>query len=155
MTRTKTTTRALRPRGAAAQDGQDLVEFAIVLPVLLLLILGIIEFGVLVLDYNTISNAAREGARYGIVHPLTTDSGDCVSPGPNTIRGAACRLTAGLDLSRVGITSESLSGGSGLNPRIRVTAEYTTTLMTAPIIEAVGIPGTFTLTSTATMDREQ
>jgi hypothetical protein len=53
-------------------NGQDLVEFAIVFPVLMLLILGIIEFSVVIWSYDTIANAAREGARYGIIHPDDT-----------------------------------------------------------------------------------
>ena len=56
--------------GAARREaGQELVEFALILPLLLLLFLGIIEFGRAILAYNTIANAAREGARYGIVDP--------------------------------------------------------------------------------------
>lgn len=56
-------------RRAAREAGQELVEFALILPLLLLLLLGIIEVGRLVFSYNTIANAAREGARYSIVAP--------------------------------------------------------------------------------------
>jgi hypothetical protein len=52
---------------ASKKDGQALVEFAILLPVLLLLLLGIIEFGLLLFNQHVITNASREGARYGIV----------------------------------------------------------------------------------------
>lgn len=41
------------------------VEFALVVPVLLTLLMGIIEFGYLVRDNLTLANAAREGARVG------------------------------------------------------------------------------------------
>ena len=54
---------------AASQKGQDLVEFALLLPLLLAMFLGIMEFGIIILSYNTIANAAREGARYAIIHP--------------------------------------------------------------------------------------
>jgi Flp pilus assembly protein TadG len=47
--------------------GQSLVEFAIILPLLLLLVIGIIEFGMMLNSYLAINNAAREGARAGIV----------------------------------------------------------------------------------------
>jgi Flp pilus assembly protein TadG len=40
---------------------------AVVIPVLLMLVLGPVEFGVAVWRYNTVSNAAREGARAGVV----------------------------------------------------------------------------------------
>lgn len=55
----------MRMRGP--ERGQSLVEFALVLPVLLLLFMGILDFGRAVYAYNTLSNAAREGARVAIV----------------------------------------------------------------------------------------
>jgi Flp pilus assembly protein TadG len=48
--------------------GQSVVEMALLLPVLLLVVVGLIEFGRAFLFYTMISNAAREGARYGMVH---------------------------------------------------------------------------------------
>lgn len=49
------------------ERGQSLVEFAIILPILLVIIMGIIEFGMMMNSYLAISNASREGARIGIV----------------------------------------------------------------------------------------
>ncbi|MGV8982966.1 TadE/TadG family type IV pilus assembly protein [Clostridium sp.] len=49
------------------EKGQSLVEFAILLPLLLLLLMGILEFGLMLNSYLTIHNLAREGARLGIV----------------------------------------------------------------------------------------
>jgi len=46
-------------------QGQGMVEFALVLPILLLIVLGIIEFGRLLFMYAAVSTASREGARYG------------------------------------------------------------------------------------------
>jgi Flp pilus assembly protein TadG len=48
-------------------NGQGLVEMALVLPLLLLLFMGIIEFGRVLGSYIVINNLAREGARYGVV----------------------------------------------------------------------------------------
>jgi Flp pilus assembly protein TadG len=48
-------------------EGQSLAEFAIVLPVLLVIFMGILDFGRAIYAYNTLSNAAREGARVAIV----------------------------------------------------------------------------------------
>jgi len=53
--------------GLRNEKGQSLVEFAIILPFLLLLLMGILEFGIMLNSYLTIHNAAREGARLGIV----------------------------------------------------------------------------------------
>lgn len=47
--------------------GANLVEFAIVAPLLLILLLGIIEFGLLFAHYNEVRHGAREGARYAAV----------------------------------------------------------------------------------------
>ncbi len=49
--------------------GQGLVEFALILPLLLMIIIGIFEFGRILLIYSNLFNAAREGARYGITNP--------------------------------------------------------------------------------------
>lgn len=48
--------------------GQAMVEFALVAPVFFLLLFGTIEGGRFILYYQALNNAAREGARYAIVH---------------------------------------------------------------------------------------
>lgn len=50
------------------ESGQSLVEFALVLPILLALLCGIIDFGWLYYNQITLNNAAREGARYAVIH---------------------------------------------------------------------------------------
>lgn len=55
------------------QKGQALVEFAIVLPILLMLVMGIIQFGMMLNSYLAIENASREGARAGIVGSADTE----------------------------------------------------------------------------------
>jgi Flp pilus assembly protein TadG len=49
------------------QRGQNLVEFALVAPLFLLLVMAIVDFGWLFKTYITTTNCAREGARIGIV----------------------------------------------------------------------------------------
>lgn len=49
-------------------SGQAIVEFALVAPVFFLILFGIIEAGRFIVYYETLSNAAREGTRYAIVH---------------------------------------------------------------------------------------
>ena len=49
------------------QKGVAMVEFAIVLPILIVLLFGIIEFGFYIYNQQMLTNAAREGARVGIV----------------------------------------------------------------------------------------
>lgn len=50
------------------QKGASAVEFALVLPLLIVLLFGIIEFGLILYDKAVVTNASREGARYGIVY---------------------------------------------------------------------------------------
>src|SRR4051812_5895809 len=47
--------------------GQGLVEFALVFPILILLLIAVFDLGRLVFAYNDITNAARSGARVAIV----------------------------------------------------------------------------------------
>ncbi|CAA9284424.1 MAG: Similar to TadZ/CpaE, associated with Flp pilus assembly [uncultured Chloroflexia bacterium] len=56
-----------RQKAGRSVRGQTMVEFALVFPVFILLVLGIVDLGRAVWQYSTLSNAAREGARYGIV----------------------------------------------------------------------------------------
>lgn len=53
----------IRTLRAGCERGAELVEFALVLPLLLVLIGGIIDFGFLFQRYEVVTNAAREGAR--------------------------------------------------------------------------------------------
>ncbi len=49
------------------QSGAAVVEFAVILPILVALAFGIIEFSILLYDKAMVTNASREGARVGIV----------------------------------------------------------------------------------------
>jgi Flp pilus assembly protein TadG len=55
-------------------EGTAIIEFALVLPVLILLLFGIIEFSILLYDKAMITNASREGARAGIVYDYDPDN---------------------------------------------------------------------------------
>jgi len=57
-----------RGHGRERSRGQSLVEFSLVLVPLLLLILGVVQFGLIFNSYVTITNAAREGARSGTIY---------------------------------------------------------------------------------------
>lgn len=50
-----------------SENGAELVEFALVFPILLVVMLGIIDFGFLFQRYEVLTNAAREGARVAIL----------------------------------------------------------------------------------------
>lgn len=61
------------PNPLKTARGQSLAGLAIMLPILLIILLGIIDFGRVFYAYVTITNASREGARYGSMHPLSTE----------------------------------------------------------------------------------
>lgn len=63
------------------ERAQSLVEFALVLPVILLLITGVFDAGRAVFQQNTLAYAAREGTRYAIVH----GAGSTAPVGPGNV----------------------------------------------------------------------
>jgi Flp pilus assembly protein TadG len=56
-----------------SEEGQAMVEFALVIPVLLLLVFGIIQFGILFNNYVTLTDAVRAGARQAAVSRTLPD----------------------------------------------------------------------------------
>lgn len=78
------------------ERGQSLVEFAIILPVMLLLVLGAVDLGMGFKTYIGLTNAAREGVRWISIHPS-----DKV--------GAKARIYT--EAQRVGVESSVLAEG--------------------------------------------
>ena len=58
------------------EDGQAMVEFALILPILLLILCGIIDFGWLFYNQLALNNICREGARYAVVNTAEDHSTD-------------------------------------------------------------------------------
>lgn len=93
------------------QRGATLVEFAIVAPLLFLLLFGLIEFGRAIATYTDVATAAREGARYG-----TTVGDSPSSPGIpryldcSGIKDAALGKSVVADLDHLDITVEYDNG---------------------------------------------
>jgi Flp pilus assembly protein TadG len=85
--------------------GQALVEFALVLPILLLMIFGIVDAGRLIYTYNTVSNAARDGARVAIVNQSTSGTDTCDTTSA-TAWPTGCAIVSGLEL---GLTAADVS----------------------------------------------
>jgi Flp pilus assembly protein TadG len=96
---TQTTRKRDKKRG---QRGQTMVEFAIVLPIFLLLLLGIAQGGIAFNNYIQLTDATRAGARYGA--PLAC-SGTCDRSALVTSKVKAS--AANLDANQVGVTITS------------------------------------------------
>jgi len=76
----------IRTRRPRSDRGQSLVEFALVLPVFVILVVGILDFGRAVWATSALASSAREAARYAIVHGGAPDNACPVGPpGPETV----------------------------------------------------------------------
>ena len=73
------------PRRRERTRGQSLVEFALVLPIMLLLLAGAIDLGRLFYAYVAVENAAKEGALFGARSPLCDDGANINCGSPNNV----------------------------------------------------------------------
>jgi Flp pilus assembly protein TadG len=90
----------VRPRKVRSERGANLVEFALVAPLLILLVFGIIEFSWAFAQNLNVRHGAREGARLAAVNftPLVTETCnrmDIVSGAQITIAGTEINGTSG------------------------------------------------------------
>ncbi|MEN6478812.1 MAG: TadE/TadG family type IV pilus assembly protein [Anaerolineales bacterium] len=126
-----------------------MVEFALITPLLLIIILVIVEFALVVFQYNTVANVARQGARQGVV-----------AFGTNAQIAAAAEAGAEDAAAALGLAEDRLQVDATVtgtdSKRVAVKVEYEVQLLTAPVIQALGggKSGSFTLTATSSMIHE-
>jgi Flp pilus assembly protein TadG len=65
--------RCFRRKMASRERGAEAVEFALVVPIFLLLVFGVVDFGWMINNDTMVNNASREGARVGALDPVTAD----------------------------------------------------------------------------------
>src|SRR2546422_10250939 len=126
--------------------GQNLVEFGLVLPILIAVMLAIVDLGFIYFIRGSVENGAREGARFGSINAPTTDT--------TGIKGRVTQTVTGLDPSRLTIdvtccddvdcspapdTVKCTSGN-----RVRVNIQY-------PLAMFCPVPVTGTYQTSATM----
>jgi len=121
-------------RNARAR-GTGLVEFALILPVLVLMLFSILDLGRGIYAYSVVSNSAREGARYGTIAP--TD----VAGIENATRNAAIALNPDELTVQVALPTDDT---------IRVSVTFNFRLVTPLVAQAAGL-NPLVLHSTATM----
>ena len=113
----------LHPLRRRSLRAQDLIEFALIFPVLMLLLFGIIDFGRIFHVLIAISNAAREGARYGVIYGINR-SGGVYTIVESVIDDAAIQEAGNFNLK---LTADQItpscpsSCGAGLPLRVVVT----------------------------------
>lgn len=97
-------------RFAVDEHGTSMIELAIVLPVMLLLMVSIAEFGRFFYTYATLAKATRAGARYMSAQPYTcgtyaTQAKNLVLCGSTICGGGAASVVQGLTIGNVDITA--------------------------------------------------
>ena len=116
--------RKLRSDGA-----QSLLEFALILPMFLVLVFGVIDFGMGLRAYISVSSATREGARYAAVgNPggtfATGGSGQCNGSTTTTAVGRVCMTLNGLNLANISNVSVTYPDGHAPGYSVHVAATY-------------------------------
>ena len=92
------------------ERGQAVIELALTLPLLLLVVLGIFDFGLMLQRYEVVTNAAREGARTAILPSFCSAAPFTACPNAKT-RVENYLNTAGLG-SSASVTDRTPCGGS-------------------------------------------
>jgi Flp pilus assembly protein TadG len=131
----------LNERGAAA------TEFALLLPVFLMILFGIIEFGMIMYGREVVTNAAREGARAGIVQgPPKRTSGD--------ITTIANSYLTGTGVNQADVTFTPAGVGLASPNTLTVTAVYNYNFLIPYIPNVLGVPNPLVITTQAVMRHE-
>lgn len=134
------------------ERGSELIELALALPILLLVLAGIMDFGFLFERFEVVTNAAREGARMAV---LSTSSGYSTTDVQNRVSSylTTSGLTGSSATTDVSYTTQTLP--SGLTVQVAtVTVTYPSSfLFIGPIAALVGggSPGTVNLKAVSVM----
>jgi len=132
----------------AGEAGQSLVEFALILPVLVLIVMGIVDLGRIFHTYEALANAAREGARYCALNPNASATNL-----RNRITGSGSGELDG----KIAVATIAVNGTAGAAcPAASSGADVTVTLTTnfsplTPVIRAFGAGGTIPVITSSTM----
>ena len=127
------------------QRGQALMELALVVPIFLILLLSIVDFGWALRSWITVTNSAREGARAGAVGATCDD-----------IKQRAVDTSADL-LSLSDVTVDNCQGDPGTNVEVTVSYEYSWITPLGGLLTTFtggSLPSTLTMTSKTDMRLE-
>lgn len=109
-----------------SQRGIAVVEFALILPVLLVLLMGMVDMSLALYDKTVITNASREAARAGIVarNPSFTDS-EIRQLVQTYTQGSLLTMGPGQVLPTVQVERRTLNTGTESLPTLKVSVSYT------------------------------
>jgi len=105
------------------ERGQSAVEFALLLPVLMLILFGVVDLGRVFFAAITIANAARAGVRYATQHP--SDPNGAIAVANAEAQGQGIVLTD----PTVSSVTVSCPQGCGSNLPVQVTVTYNVALI--------------------------
>jgi len=136
--------------GWRSERGAELIEFAVVMPILIFIIAGIFEFGMMFRALEAVTNAAREGARVGVLPGYNPPD---IQTRVNDYLNAA-GLTG---THTTTVTSQTLATGAGTFPARSVNVSYPYQFVVlsgfAPLVGG-GAFGSINLTAAAIMRME-
>jgi len=117
--------------------GQSLLEFALLFPLVLLLITGLFDLGRAIFYYSSLTNAVREAARYAIVHKDLDD--DEIKDKVLEFAFALKDTAYPLDPNKIDITYPTVENETNIT--ISIKATYTFKPITPGITLILGSPG--------------
>jgi Flp pilus assembly protein TadG len=126
-----------------------MIEAVIVLPVVLMVLFAIVEFSIVFSRWQTLTNAAREGARTAIVYRSTCDTTQV----ENTVRGVsqAYATAGGITLADSDVAITGVCGATNTNSSVTVTSDYQYRVIRNM---AAGLNSTITITGSSVMRNE-
>jgi Flp pilus assembly protein TadG len=144
---------SLRAGSTKHERGQSLVEMALALPILLLLLVGATDVGRAFYTYVAITNAAREGARYGASNPSSTFQ--IQARVQNEVKNSQISIPSGnITVSCSKYTAGSYTQGSSVNCSSASSGDYVTVRVTYNFNFITGFifrVGSITMSNSATM----
>jgi Flp pilus assembly protein TadG len=136
-------TRARRPR---RRRGATAAELALILPLLVTVVLGCVDFGRFLYYYVGVVNSARAAAAYAIMNNYASSTQSTWTTGVNAAGGAEMNGMTGYDSTKLTITIVSARDANGLY-RATVTASYPF----KTIAQWPSVPKSMTMTKTVVM----
>lgn len=85
--------RKRKPGKFSTEDGQSVVEAALVIPLFILILCGVLDFGWILSNQLKIDNCAREGARYAVIKSSSSDLTSLVTSRVNDVSGEGSTST--------------------------------------------------------------
>jgi len=138
------------------EKGQSLVELAISLPVIILILLGTVDFGMALFSYAILRDAAQEGALYGSFNPgneaeienrarnILPESGDGIYSSPVELRDTS---KVNVEIDVIGSACQGVTRGAANSIQVSLTYRYPIVM---PIAGEIVGSDTIRLTGTAT-----